>query len=64
MALNGSNKTSSSIVYKTFRGRMRQHSKKILPAEVSEEAGRTLQETDEFKGLLTVDFLLSLIYLI
>jgi len=49
IALNGTKKTSSSIVYKTFRGRMRQHSTKILPVDVSEEAGRILQKSDEFK---------------
>jgi U4/U6.U5 tri-snRNP-associated protein 2 len=49
-ALNGTSKSSSSIVYKTFRGRMRQHSKKIMPMDVTEEAGRTLEETEEFRG--------------
>ncbi|KAI6227254.1 hypothetical protein M3Y99_01273200 [Aphelenchoides fujianensis] len=48
VALNGTNKTSSSIIYRTFRGRMRQHVKKVLPVEVSEESARTLMETDEF----------------
>ncbi|OQR71266.1 U4/U6.U5 tri-snRNP-associated protein 2 isoform 1, partial [Tropilaelaps mercedesae] len=33
LALNGTNKDSSSIIYKTFRGRMRVYSKKLFPAD-------------------------------
>ncbi|KAI6204641.1 hypothetical protein M3Y94_00699400 [Aphelenchoides besseyi] len=38
LALNGTNKTSSSIILQTFRGRMRQHTKKVLAVDVSEES--------------------------
>ena len=37
LALNGTKKRSSSIIYKTFCGGMRIHSKKILPTEVTDE---------------------------
>jgi U4/U6.U5 tri-snRNP-associated protein 2 len=50
LALNGTSKNSSSIIYKIFRGRMRVFAKKILPADASEESKRTLAETEEFKG--------------
>jgi len=49
MALNGTTKTSSSIIYRIFRGRMRTFTKKVLPADASEESKRTLSETEEFK---------------
>uniref|UniRef100_A0A915ER39 ubiquitinyl hydrolase 1 n=1 Tax=Ditylenchus dipsaci TaxID=166011 RepID=A0A915ER39_9BILA len=48
LALNGTAKTSSSIIYKIFRGRMRQYTRKVMPVEATEEARRTLMETDEF----------------
>lgn len=50
IALNGTKKTSSSVVYKTFRGRVRQFSRKILPVNVSEESARTLLDTEEYRG--------------
>jgi U4/U6.U5 tri-snRNP-associated protein 2 len=50
VALNGTTKTSSSIIYKIFRGRMRQYTRKVLPVDASEEARATLLETEEFKG--------------
>ena len=37
LALGGTKKRSSSIIYKTFCGGMRIHSKKILPTEVTDE---------------------------
>lgn len=49
MALNGTGKTSSSIVYKIFRGRMRQSMRKVLPVDASDESRRTLSETEEYK---------------
>lgn len=51
LALNGTNKTSSSIIYKLFRGKMREYKRKLLPVDASEEAKRTLMETEEFKGI-------------
>ncbi|XP_003746510.1 U4/U6.U5 tri-snRNP-associated protein 2 [Galendromus occidentalis] len=33
IALNGTNKDSSSIIYKTFRGRMRVYTKKLFPTD-------------------------------
>ncbi|CAB3397203.1 unnamed protein product [Caenorhabditis bovis] len=36
-ALNGTQKTNSSIIYKTFRGKMRQYSRKVVPAEDTDE---------------------------
>ncbi|KAI1720037.1 ubiquitin carboxyl-terminal hydrolase domain-containing protein [Ditylenchus destructor] len=48
IALNGTGKTSSSIIYRIFRGRMRQFTRKVLPVDATEEARRTLMETDEF----------------
>ncbi|XP_022653383.1 U4/U6.U5 tri-snRNP-associated protein 2-like isoform X3 [Varroa jacobsoni] len=33
IALNGTNKDSSSVIYKTFRGRMRVYSKKLFPTD-------------------------------
>ncbi|KAL7072495.1 hypothetical protein ACQ4LE_007945 [Meloidogyne hapla] len=49
MALNGTGKTSSSIVYKIFRGRMRQYMRKVLPVDASDESRRTLSETEEYR---------------
>ena len=49
MALNGTGKTSSSIVYQIFRGRMRQCMRKVLPVDASDESRRTLSETEEYR---------------
>uniref|UniRef100_A0A914XFD7 ubiquitinyl hydrolase 1 n=1 Tax=Plectus sambesii TaxID=2011161 RepID=A0A914XFD7_9BILA len=49
VGLNGSKKTSSSIIYQIFRGRMREYTRKVLPVDASEEARATLMETEEFK---------------
>ncbi|VDD86410.1 unnamed protein product [Enterobius vermicularis] len=49
IALNGTGKTSSSIVYKIFRGRMREYTRKVIPVETTEEARKTLLESEEFK---------------
>jgi len=49
MALNGTGKTSSSIVYQIFRGRMRQYMRKVLPVDASDESRRTLSETEEYR---------------
>lgn len=59
-ALNGTTKNSSSIIYKIFRGKMRVFTKKILPADASEESKRTLKDTEEFKEKVTESPFLSL----
>ena len=38
LALGGTKKHSSSIIYKTFSGGMRIHSKKILPTDITDDA--------------------------
>ncbi|KAH7720889.1 U4/U6.U5 tri-snRNP-associated protein 2-like protein [Aphelenchoides avenae] len=48
VALNGTAKTSSSILYRTFRGRMRQFTRKVLPVDATDEQRRALLETGEF----------------
>ena len=45
LALGGTKKRSSSIIYKTFCGGMRIHSKKILPTEVTDEKSHYLDCT-------------------
>lgn len=50
VALNGNAKTTSSILYRTFRGRMRQFTRKVLPVDATDEQRRTLLETGEFDG--------------
>ncbi|VDN56204.1 unnamed protein product, partial [Dracunculus medinensis] len=49
VALNGTGKTSSSIIYRIFRGRMHEFTRKVIPVETSEERKRELLETDEYK---------------
>ncbi|MFH4978677.1 hypothetical protein AB6A40_005386 [Gnathostoma spinigerum] len=49
IALNGTNKTSSSIIYQIFRGRMRVFTRKVIPVDTCEQAKQTLLESDEFK---------------
>ncbi|KAM3718023.1 U4/U6.U5 tri-snRNP-associated protein [Dirofilaria immitis] len=49
IALNGTRKTSSSIIYKIFRGRLHEFTRKVIPVETTEEARNTLLETDEYK---------------
>ncbi len=48
--LNGTSKSSSSIIYRIFRGRMRVFTRKVLPVDASEEARKSLLETAEFSG--------------
>ncbi|VDK48244.1 unnamed protein product, partial [Gongylonema pulchrum] len=48
-ALNGTRKTSSSIIYKIFRGHLHEYTRKVIPVETTEEARRALLETDEYK---------------
>ncbi|GMR58778.1 hypothetical protein PMAYCL1PPCAC_28973, partial [Pristionchus mayeri] len=48
-ALNGTSKTNSSIVYKTFRGRMRVFTRKVPPVDASEDQRRMLLQLPEYK---------------
>ncbi|PAV77614.1 hypothetical protein WR25_25477 [Diploscapter pachys] len=48
-ALNGTQKTSSSIIYKIFRGRMRQYSRKVIPAETSDAERRQMLVMPEYQ---------------
>ncbi|XP_072165657.1 ubiquitin carboxyl-terminal hydrolase 39-like [Diadema setosum] len=48
-SLGGTKKPNSSVVYKTFQGRMKVYTRKVLPADISEEEREKLQKTDEFK---------------
>lgn len=49
LALGGTKKRTSSIIYKTFCGGMKIHSKKIMPTEVSDEAKKAeLLATGEY----------------
>ena len=56
IALNGTGKTSSSVVYRIFRGRMRQYMRKVLPVDASDESRRTLADSEEYKGFTTWNF--------
>ncbi|XP_060067142.1 U4/U6.U5 tri-snRNP-associated protein 2-like [Ylistrum balloti] len=47
-ALNGTRKLSSSIVNKTFRGKMRVYTRKVLPVELKDEEKEKLLQTDEY----------------
>uniref|UniRef100_A0A1I8G0W6 ubiquitinyl hydrolase 1 n=1 Tax=Macrostomum lignano TaxID=282301 RepID=A0A1I8G0W6_9PLAT len=48
MGLNGTKSVSSSIVNKTFRGKMRIYSHKVIPVELTEEQRLLLAHTDEY----------------
>eukprot|EP00057_Strongylocentrotus_purpuratus_P000880 XP_001185686.2 PREDICTED: U4/U6.U5 tri-snRNP-associated protein 2 isoform X1 [Strongylocentrotus purpuratus] len=48
-SLAGTKKHNSSIVYKTFQGRMKIFTKKVLPADVSDEEKAKLLKTEEYK---------------
>ncbi|KAK2163189.1 hypothetical protein LSH36_84g08049 [Paralvinella palmiformis] len=48
LSLNGTKKLSSSIISKTFRGKMKVYSRKIPPVDMTEEEKAKLLETDEF----------------
>lgn len=48
--LNGTQKMSSSIIYRTFRGRMRVYTRKVLPVEASEMERQRLQNQEEYRG--------------
>ncbi|KAE9416739.1 hypothetical protein Angca_002495, partial [Angiostrongylus cantonensis] len=48
IALNGTQKSSSSVIYRIFRGRMRQYSRRVIPAEATEEQRRQLLQLPEY----------------
>ena len=48
MALGGTKKRSSSIIYKQFLGSMRIHTKKIMPTDVDPKRQRELQASGEY----------------
>uniref|UniRef100_L7LZC0 Ubiquitin carboxyl-terminal hydrolase 39 n=1 Tax=Rhipicephalus pulchellus TaxID=72859 RepID=L7LZC0_RHIPC len=48
MALNGTQKISSSIVYRTFRGGMNVYSRKVIPVEMTEAERRAALRTTEY----------------
>ena len=47
LALGGTKKPSSSIIYKTFRGSMRIYTKKIMPTDVDDFRKREMLATGE-----------------
>ncbi|KAL3877260.1 hypothetical protein ACJMK2_034993 [Sinanodonta woodiana] len=49
IALNGTKKLKSSIINKTFRGKMRVFSRRVPPIEMKEEEQLKLLETDEYQ---------------
>ena len=51
-SLGGTRKAGSSIVYKTFQGRMKLYSRKVLPMDLSEKEKKELLKTEEFKGII------------
>uniref|UniRef100_A0A1B6DHZ2 Ubiquitin carboxyl-terminal hydrolase 39 n=1 Tax=Clastoptera arizonana TaxID=38151 RepID=A0A1B6DHZ2_9HEMI len=53
LALNGSKKPDSSIVYKTFLGSMNIRSRKIPPVDLEEAQRAALQLTDEYREQVT-----------
>ncbi|XP_039276652.1 U4/U6.U5 tri-snRNP-associated protein 2 isoform X2 [Nilaparvata lugens] len=50
LALNGTKKPDSSVIYRTFLGSMRIHSRKIPPVELEDGQRAALQLTDEYKS--------------
>lgn len=48
MALNGTQKISSSVVYRTFRGGMNVYSRKVIPVEMTEAERRAALRTTEY----------------
>lgn len=53
MALGGTKKAQSSIIYKAFRGEMRIHTKKILPTDVEESKREEMLTSEEFQWKIT-----------
>ena len=48
--LNGTKATNSSIIYKTFRGKMRVYTRKVLPVDMEESEKSRLLSTEEYMG--------------
>lgn len=48
LAMNGTKKLNSTIVNKTFRGKMRVYTRKVLPIDLKEEEKEKLLLTDEY----------------
>ncbi|KAL7292177.1 hypothetical protein TKK_0014132 [Trichogramma kaykai] len=53
IALKGTKKENSSIIYKTFLGKMRIFTRKIPPLELEESQRNELMNTDEYKETAT-----------
>ncbi|XP_067008318.1 ubiquitin carboxyl-terminal hydrolase 39 [Anabrus simplex] len=53
LALNGTKKKDSSIVYKSFLGSMRIYTRKIPPIELEEEQKEALLQMDEYQEKVT-----------
>lgn len=49
LALNGTKKSSSSIIYKTFHGAMRIHSQRIPPIDATDKEKKALMLTAEYE---------------
>jgi U4/U6.U5 tri-snRNP-associated protein 2 len=48
MALNGTKSSQSSILYKTFQGKMKIYSKKIMPVDIDEAEKQAMLQSDEY----------------
>lgn len=53
LALNGTKKNDSSIIYKTFLGHMRIYTRKIPPLELEESQRSELLNTLEYRETIT-----------
>ncbi|KAJ8676283.1 hypothetical protein QAD02_012070 [Eretmocerus hayati] len=53
IALNGTKKKDSSIIYKTFLGHMRIYTRKIPPLELEEDQRSELRNTEEYRETVT-----------
>lgn len=49
LALGGTKKSKSSIIYRTFRGEMRIHTKKLLPNDVDDAKKEELRATGDYE---------------
>ena len=50
-SLGGTRKPGSSYIYKTFQGKMKVYSRKVLPMDISEKEKKELLKTEEYKGI-------------
>lgn len=53
MALNGTKRADSSIIYKAFMGSMRIYTRKLPPTELDEDQKEKLLLTDEYAEKVT-----------